>query len=883
MANLAGNVLNRHENNLWASFVAHPVTKVEKEIRIRTPNFTEPEKGYLLAQVTQKVLIQASIFKRSDLKAPIQFSIEDKSSGLEGSWVVEPQLPQTDFISKVKQWIPFTHVIQQKKIKEVTVKKVESSIASRVTSLFYATPKPTYSFAKLESLPKLEIDCSYNPIHERIFKLPFSDPFTLLSSQCFKTVEPNYVTERSIKGCYRFQLDGNVLSLERLSENPDQKELNANRLVIQKYLKFITEEYGNEHIEYVEHFYGINFKEMIEKGQPLLPDHVFKVNIGVNLIELRHVEDLFVKITQLRRELLTWNKSQTVLILFSSPALKSFSVRELRGLFKIFDPINVKTTVGELDNKLSIFSLDVKPKRINDLPSVMFNHIVRILLPRIEMYPEAFTGRKITHLAIAGYKTMGNKKEFDPCRNLYELLHIFPYLEKREDWTNFFEMLSHVAVKKNLFSSYQSEKNQIEEVWAVGQLLPGPRTADGQDQWFYVSSVTDDDQGDLNYTLKPVNLNYEDRPAPFIKLYRSTASDEEAVNSDDSINADLNPMGSPGALNPDKADKYELSDFIKRTIPVWVGYLLRAQKLEGQNAKATVISDAYLDAFNEFKNYVKLEKQKDKYSVVLQECENCDIGNLKMPLKEFLLSKANQLRELPKYKTSQDIVFVGHSLGGALSQLGMYHFGAAKNRIPCPGFNFKCYAFDPPKTDTEVDLSFMAFGHNHRNLISDLGQKWEIHYLMEYGDIVPKAGESRLGTNGYDEAVDSKWLSFSAKVFRPSEKTNELAMTTLPTHGRRIGLAAKGMDYTETELSPADIYRFDHSWWLGEDLLKVFGYRFARSPQVTEISRRIISIVSFPFRMLAQGFKETMNPPIGKRDADGVFYCDYKPRVLDFK
>ena len=91
-----------------------------------------------------------------------------------------------------------------------------------------------------------------------------------------------------------------------------------------------------------------------------------------------------------------------------------------------------------------------------------------------------FTGRKITHLAITGYKTMGNRNVYDPCRNLFEGLHIFQELT-RENGN--YELLSEVIAKKSLWSRYPLRPvelpflppfKQQKDVRRVGKIIPFP-------------------------------------------------------------------------------------------------------------------------------------------------------------------------------------------------------------------------------------------------------------------------------------------------------------------------------------------------------------------------------------------------------------------------
>jgi len=512
------------------------------------------------------------------------------------------------------------------------------------------------------------------------------------------------------------------------------------------------------------------------------------------------------------------------------------------------------------------------PKSVKLLQVEQFNSLASILIASAEERERAYTGRKISHLPIMGYKTMGKTLLTDPARNLCELMHVYSDLEKTEEWFGFYELIAHVVAKKELFSAYPPSAELPDKPhWRVGHLIPGPKSASGEMRWYYVDSVTDDNEGDVNYVLLPAcELQaIAGKPPPCIKLYRSTVSDQDALDAIDSIAADFNPYGSPGSVNPWKGDGYELPYFLERTIPIWVGYLLLAEQLLKEDDKQEHAIGVLSNAIQEYKKSHRhlLPRHRELLSKLMGSQDP-------HMLFQMLYREAERMRELPSHKINQDIVFCGHSLGGTLAQFGMNYFGVHQGRIPTPGCDFVCYSCDSPSIDTKHDREFMQFGKKHKEVICALGQKWKIFHLFEYGDMIPLAGESHLGTTDYNPDEDC-WLTVDIRVYKPIEHSENLAILIPPTHGRRFGLAKENSDYEWTSLTPRQLAAYDHSWKLSPELLEVFGYPSLISPKLVEISRRILSLGSRPLLYLMDKIHDYTFPEKVLRDSDGVFFCRY--------
>lgn len=225
-------------------------------------------------------------------------------------------------------------------------------------------------------------------------------------------------------------------------------------------------------------------------------------------------------------------------------------------------------------------------------------------------------------------------------------------------------------------------------------------------------------------------------------------------------------------------------------------------------------------------------------------------------------------------KIAQDIHFIGHSLGAALSQNALHHFGPRVGRVPLAGCNFKCIAFDPPGGVTEEENhQFLAFGRKHKGLLKGLGQKWGVHYQFEYQDFVPQGGPELLGVSSH-YSHDKEWLEVTGTIFKPLPTAKHLDITTMPTHGRRflhIDPKESIHEYEATNLTPFELYEFKTAYWLPLELRRKFGYHVT-TPRMTEELRRTVG-GTFIFSLLWMRKKwDDYTHPVdeAKRDASGV-------------
>lgn len=675
-----------------------------------------------------------------------------------------------------------------------------------------------------------------------------------------------------------------------------------NRNVIMLFKNHLVQEYGFWIIDFLKKTYFIDLVDMHENGRPLTPTHVLKANIAANNIEMGHI---FALLTNLKKMFVRLDHSEILETPFleflhlDKCGIKNYlSMRELRNLiYQVQQPrqdlqaITCKNVLEYLANTFHINSTDRSiSSNPSSLPKSAFNILVSLVMTKKKDLDFVFTGRKINHLPIFGYNTMGSSSIPNRCRDLFELLHIFPQL-KDSTWPAYYELLSHVVAKKTLY-----RPNLDDDGEHVGFLIPGPTGTDGQETWYYNDTFIDDGNGNFSYTLRPACDNYtfqespsdtRSKPLPFIKLYRSTASSKSNPNSGDSIAADFNYKG-PGSLKPELSFHYEKDTFVQRTIPMWMGYVLLGRHFK-DNKPASYGRWMHLavDLFTHYRRFHQLEGKIPQAEIkFLQKM----LEGTKYPeILTYLIEKATELHERPQEKIGQDIAFVGHSLGGALAQAGVYEFCTQTKRIPLPGYTIICSTSHPPGTENKKNTRFMTTGDIHEEMLLLNNIHFQITHQLEKGDIVPQSGESHLGSKiylkpncccirptTYAPERPHPWLDFSAYVFAPLPGATSQEIVGAPTHGRRIGHSKLDIDYTITPLTQKDMHDYDHAWILFRGkLAPLFGYKFISCPKITEFVRRNSGLSVRLYRKIKNFFSQMCSPVNETLDDNEVLYLRF--------
>lgn len=892
--------LHRLDNTTWSYIPSHDdriPTDEYKEIRLQVPTLdTGRERFELVSAIRTALETNRALLKRDLFRNGFQVQINDPTSPLNGKWVIQlhhspcliKRIIQSG-LNRISQAIPFTKTFSKRKTVVVDVRRPETC---RCPSLTRSVHRVATFIINQITRPSI-LETSFGMLaseKEELSRKSFYDPFTTLASRALKTIDPDFVMETAHQGGYRFiLLESHALSLEAMSEGTDvQQQVEAeNRTVVRAYKEFLIREFGMGFVEQIQNSYNIHFDEMIEKGLPLLPDHVSKCNIGTNDITMTHVENIWNTIKKIHASVNnplasppeTTSASEYLITIGHE---LSIPTRVLRNIYRMIPHQTPESSVTDLQAFLKDFFPDDPVESVRKLPPAQFNAVVDMIMPSDDERKKSFTGRKIRHICIMGFNTMGNPNIPNRCRDLFELLHVFDDCRKQERWKSYYEILSHVVVKKSLFKTpplHESSSNQLQ----VGLLIPAPDSNDNKRRWYITDALFDDSKGNLNYVLLPGCHGYrssDNRTLPMIKLYRSTASNKNAMNWHDSIAADLNPHGSPGSLNPDLSLPYERTHFNERTIPIWMGHLIvslstnrskdRTQPTDSvqQNALQSVSIESLKRAAIAFKEYLTTNHPEESFEPIQRLLETQAYSEL----EQALISYGHTFKEDPRYKLQQDIACVGHSLGGALAQAGTYLFSARLKRMPLPGHQFICYSSDGPAIDNAKDAEFMQFGHTNREMFRMLNVRWRVHHQFEYGDIVPQAGGSHLGTTSYNGYEDTDWLDEKASVFKPLDGAEALSIVNPPTHGRRTGTSVVEKDYTFTTITPKELSEYDHAFMLGGRIKKIWGYRFLNSPQLSEWLRRMTGkILSLPLKIVYA----PLGDGAGNRDQNGVLAVRY--------
>lgn len=899
--------LYRLDETRWSYCIPHQETGPEdrlEEICIQIPQFSRGIEAHeLLSTVVSVFENHRPMLTQSLFRKGVRFQIQVPETHSEITWEITARKSSSflcrifnSAVGKALQFDPFTRHIQKQRSVSVNVRKVpQTYLGAIIHSIFGITlsnVSATNAPATLSQSPSLPLILDEA---RRIHFHSFRDPFTHLASRCFKKLELFFTMEREHRGSYRFIVEEGptirlIEDIVPAEEEALRRYQEENRTAVRTYRDFFRTEYGECIYAHTEYSFDIHFDSMIEQGLPLYPDHVSKCNIGANNIEIHILERLWKRLVLMNEDLqrlasdpARWEQVR------SRPAAEymahikgtvPFSIRSLRGIFRSIPLVSSgdrEPSVADLHDFVSRFVGDRMISSVRDLPRTTFNTLVDFVMPSDRERRKSLTGRQIRHLSIMGYHTMGEPNTPNPCRDLFELVHLFPDLQKEEDWKNYFELLSHVVVKKSLVRDTPVPAGEKERRH-VGFLLPAPQSASGEKRWYCTDAYCNDGQGNVNYVLLPACADYrsnDSRPLPLIKLYRSTASNRNAESWQDSLAADLNPHGAPGSLRPDLSFEYERHHFEERTIPLWMGHLIYALLVKGWMGKesprdkrraehfASTYRRHLLAAANLSIQYLH-HHHPDAVSSELHTClAHDDLESIERLLKEYGL----RFREDPRFKIAQDLALVGHSLGGALAQAGTYIFSAKTGRMPLPGHQFICYSSDGPAIDNWKDAEFMQFGQRHRELFEALHVRWNLYHQFEYGDFIPEAGGSHLGTTGYCPWQDIQWIKDGITVFRPLRTAQALSIVAAPTHGRRIGTAVLERDYTVTKISPLDLQEYDHSWWLSHRIGRIWGYRFFNSPRTSELVRKNVSrLIALPLRL----FNYCVRREVKDSDAQGV-------------
>ena len=879
--------LHRIDDTSWSISSEDHTPSQFREIRFSISHLVNGEERFeLITAIKNLFEANAQFLTKDRFREGFRASINKPDSLVNGTWDIK--VHQISPLSKrifleIRQRLPFTRKLSERDVAVLDINRT----AARASSKLFSTANRIHTLQiqawEQPSVLNLLLPFTSALSERALTQESFLDPFTRLATEALETICPLFVLEATHKGNYRFVFDKDRrLFLQRLvpvDEAAAGHFFAENAAVVSVYQDFLLQEYGPDTISYIETECGIHFNEIKAAGMPLLPDHVAKCNIAANNIELQHLETLWNGLKILHRLLRPRPHPGGLAydFLLRANAQLGLPLRIIRNLLRLI-PVasghrpsleNLREFMEGLVGQYTQFP-------VRELPPDQFNAVVEILMPSDTERQRSFTGRKIRHVCVMGRNTMGNPNTPCPCRDLFELLHIFNDLKQEERWKNFYELLSFFAKKR--FYRQNIAPNEAAQTVRVGLLIPGPNGPQGASRWFYIDGFFDDGGGNVNYAILPACNNYrslDNRPLPFIKLFRDTATKANVENAWDSIRADLNPEG-PGSLNPELSLPYEWNHFFDRTIPIWVGYLLLSLRLRS----SPLFRREPLLAIQREKTLKMALEAFERYMLKLHPEIPFESMRPWYEAKQFeeiertLVSFSERFREDPRSKKGQDIACVGHSLGGVLAQQSVFCFSAGYERMPLPGHQFICYSNDSPAATRTQDETFMRFGHAHRDLFRSSSVKWRFCYPFEAGDFLPQAGGSHLGTTGFDIFEDQEWLTVEASVFFPLKEATAPAVVVPSAHSRRFGMAVKNVDYTRISLTPLELAEFDHSFVLSKRMREIWKCSPFNYPKVLELVRSGAGWVSQKTGILWL-IKQIEGAGVGVRDRNDVLAVLY--------
>lgn len=95
-------------------------------------------------------------------------------------------------------------------------------------------------------------------------------------------------------------------------------------------------------------------------------------------------------------------------------------------------------------------------------------------------------------------------------------------------------------------------------------------------------------------------------------------------------------------------------------------------------------------------------------------------------------------------KKTNGIRLIGHSLGGALSEIEAFEMTAGTYRLPVPGTTINVRMYDDPGMSHEDNVSQHIFMLAHKQVLKSTDAKVDVYYSHDYGDVAPACGTAHL-------------------------------------------------------------------------------------------------------------------------------------------
>jgi hypothetical protein len=245
-----------------------------------------------------------------------------------------------------------------------------------------------------------------------------------------------------------------------------------------------------------------------------------------------------------------------------------------------------------------------------------------------------------------------------------------------------------------------------------------------------------------------------------------------------------------------------------------------------------------------------------------------------------LYDHAKQLGELPKLKEQRNIVFAGHSLGGACAQAQFYHLLGETGRVAVPGSKVALKLYDSPKINTDDNVAYKAWAKNHRAIIEEYGVGIEICHYTEKGDFFPMGGEEHLGATTSKAERDELGQCIAFTGLRrerlPDAKEPTIAQAQTG-HETQFSQGVKGVDYDETTFESYQQYLADkgdrsNKHFKKWEMPQPYGVDCLDGQTCEEIRRSVSGAAGAAMRVLRRWVAGGNREYADKRDDNGVLY-----------
>lgn len=394
----------------------------------------------------------------------------------------------------------------------------------------------------------------------------FDDPFTRLAAYAFQVHETHYVQPDDFDpdqcSCALLQADGQLLLVKR----GDGHDLDASQvtLAVQTYRAFLADELGEQRLRYMEHLFSTDLAALEQSGRALTPEHVYRFNMAIQNSEWA---DLVQWAQMTQGDMRRFQVEASAEADLDGHLIKSYADA---GVPRIWLRRLYASCEGRAE-RYNQWCEQIGTVGCDPLEwTAQQTQLLQILWKGSECAGNAmYTGRAITQPILSAYTTAG-LRSYKPWLDMQELYHTFECLTRcrnhQNGWHAYYELLSHVVCKKHLIREHPVEH------YRIGLLLPAPG-----DRWYRVARCVSNGYGMFCYTLEPL---WDNGSMPTIQLYRSTASSGYALQAGSSVQSDINNLNSPGYQGRELTASVDREFFHARTMPLWVGYLLRAREAQ---------------------------------------------------------------------------------------------------------------------------------------------------------------------------------------------------------------------------------------------------------------------------------------------------------------